>query len=178
VWTEILSFSVESVERICEQINKSSLSFKYVDVLYVVGRLSISQELYYINLSIPKETGFELRVIIHRAVHALGTGLLVLEARVVSVLLKLWTWIAHLVQILATDWTVRGSNPGGARFYAPVQNGPKAHPASYTMGSGSFPGVKRPGRIVDHPPPSSAEVKERAELYLYSPVWALWPVLG
>jgi hypothetical protein len=26
------------------------------------------------------------------------------------------------------------------------------------------PGVKRPGRGVDHPPPSSAEVKERVEL--------------
>ena len=25
----------------------------------------------------------------------------------------------------------------------------------------SFPGVKRPGRGVDHPPPSGAEVKER-----------------
>jgi hypothetical protein len=34
----------------------------------------------------------------------------------------------------------------------------------------SFPGVKRPGRGVDHPPPSSAEVKERVELYLYSPL--------
>jgi hypothetical protein len=30
-------------------------------------------------------------------------------------------------------------------------------------------GVKRPGRGVDHPPPSSTEVKERVELYLYSP---------
>jgi hypothetical protein len=30
----------------------------------------------------------------------------------------------------------------------------------------SFPGVKRPGRDVKHPPPSSAEVKERVELYL------------
>ena len=28
----------------------------------------------------------------------------------------------------------------------------------------SFPGLKRPGRGVDHPPPSSAEVKERVEL--------------
>jgi hypothetical protein len=36
----------------------------------------------------------------------------------------------------------------------------------------SFPGVKRPGRDVNHPPPSSAEVKERVELYLYSPLWA------
>ena len=36
----------------------------------------------------------------------------------------------------------------------------------------SFPGVKRPGRGVDHPPPSRAEVKERVELYLYSSLWA------
>jgi hypothetical protein len=38
------------------------------------------------------------------------------------------------------------------------------------MGTGSFPVVKRPWRGVDHPPPSSAEVKERIELYLYSPL--------
>ena len=31
---------------------------------------------------------------------------------------------------------------GGARSSAPVQTGPGAHPASYTMGTGSFPGVK------------------------------------
>jgi hypothetical protein len=37
-------------------------------------------------------------------------------------------------------------------------DGPGAHPASCTMGTGSFPGVKRPGRGADHPPPSSAEV--------------------
>jgi hypothetical protein len=29
-----------------------------------------------------------------------------------------------------------------ARFSAPVQTGPGAHPASCTMGTGSFPGVK------------------------------------
>jgi len=33
------------------------------------------------------------------------------------------------------------------------------------MSTGSFIGVKRPGRGVDHPPTSSAEVKERVELY-------------
>jgi hypothetical protein len=33
------------------------------------------------------------------------------------------------------------------------------------MGTGSFLGVKRTGRGVDHPS-SSAEVKERVELYL------------
>ena len=46
-------------------------------------------------------------------------------------------------------------------FPAPVHIGPGAHPASYTVGTGSFPGVKWPGRGVDHPPASSAEVKER-----------------
>jgi hypothetical protein len=28
------------------------------------------------------------------------------------------------------------------------------------MGTGSFPGVKRPGRGANHPPPSSAEVRK------------------
>jgi hypothetical protein len=43
-------------------------------------------------------------------------------------------------------------------FFAHVQTGPGAHPASCTMGIVSFPGVKRPGRGADHP--SSAEVNE------------------
>jgi hypothetical protein len=60
--------------------------------------------------------------------------------------------------------------PVGARISAPVQTGPGAHPASYIMGTVSFPGVKRPGRGVDHPLPFSAEVKERVELYLYPPL--------
>jgi hypothetical protein len=66
----------------------------------------------------------------------------------------------------------------GARFSAPVQTGPEAHPASYTMGTGSFPEVKRLGRGVDHPPPSSVEVKEREELYFYSPSGPSRSVLG
>jgi len=65
----------------------------------------------------------------------------------------------------------------GARFSAPVQTGPGAHPATYTMGTGSFLGVKQPERVIDHPPPYSAEVKERVELYLNSPSGRLWPVL-
>jgi hypothetical protein len=35
-------------------------------------------------------------------------------------------------------------------------------------------GVKRPGRKADHSPPSSAEVKERVELYLHSPNAPSW----
>jgi hypothetical protein len=40
----------------------------------------------------------------------------------------------------------------GARFSATVQTGPGAHPASYTVGTEYFLGVKRPGRGVYHPP--------------------------
>jgi len=64
------------------------------------------------------------------------------------------------------------------RFFAPVQTGPGAHPASYTMGTGSLPGVKRPGRGVDQPNLSSAEVKERVELDLYSLSGPSWPAVG
>ena len=44
---------------------------------------------------------------------------------------------------IATSYELDG--PGiesmwGARFFAPVQTGPGAHPASCTMGTGSFPG--------------------------------------
>jgi hypothetical protein len=45
------------------------------------------------------------------------------------------------------------------------------------MDIGSFPRVKRPKRGVDHPPPSSAEVKEIVELYIYSPFGFTCPVL-
>ena len=51
-----------------------------------------------------------------------------------------------------------------ARFSARAQTGLGAHAAFSTMGTGSFPGVKRPGRGVDYPPQSSAEVKETVQL--------------
>jgi hypothetical protein len=62
-------------------------------------------------------------------------------------------------------------------FLAPVQTGLGAHPAYYKMGTGVFTEVKRPERGAEHPPPSSAEVKERVQLYLYSPFGPSWPVL-
>ena len=57
----------------------------------------------------------------------------------------------------------------GRGFSVPVQTGPGAHPASCTMGT-VFPGGKvRPGSDADPSPPSNAEIKNRVELYLYSP---------
>jgi hypothetical protein len=47
-----------------------------------------------------------------------------------------------------------------ARYPAPFQTGPGAHPASWTLGTGSFPRVRRRGRGVNHPSSSSNEVKE------------------
>jgi len=53
-------------------------------------------------------------------------------------------------------------------FLAEVQTDPGAHPApSKKRYQLSFLGVKQPGSGVDHPPPSSIEVKG-VELYLYS----------
>ena len=56
---------------------------------------------------------------------------------------------------IATRYSLNGAwieSPWGARFSAPVQTGPGAHPAYYTKGTGSFSGVKRPGRGADHSP--------------------------
>jgi len=50
--------------------------------------------------------------------------------------------------------------PMGATFPAPVQTDPGAHPASYTMDTGYFPGVQRPGRDVDHPPHLALRLKK------------------
>ena len=62
----------------------------------------------------------------------------------------------------------------GAKFSASVRTLPGAHPASYNMNTGSIPVVKQLGRGVNHPPPFSAEVKERVELYFYSLSGLLW----
>jgi hypothetical protein len=63
-------------------------------------------------------------------------------------------------------------------FSAPIQTVSEAQPSSYIKCIGSFPEVKRAGRGVDHPPLSSAVVKVRVELYLYSPSGFSWLVLG
>jgi hypothetical protein len=46
-----------------------------------------------------------------------------------------------------------------ARFSAPVQSGPGTHTASCSMGTGSVPGVKRPGRGVNQPISKMVRVK-------------------
>ena len=82
---------------------------------------------------------------------------------------------------LATNWTVRGWNPdrGGGRDFPQTSRpalGPTQPPIQRVPGL--FTGVKRPGRGVDHPPLSGAEVKERVELYICSASGPSCPVIG
>ena len=57
------------------------------------------------------------------------------------------------------SWTVRGSNSGGGEIFRTRPDQPWDPPSLIYNGYRvSYPGVKRPGRGGDHPPPSSAEV--------------------
>ena len=73
-----------------------------------------------------------------------------------------WSISRRSVVGIATAYGLDGQgieSRWGARFSAPVQTGPEAHPAPCKMGTGSFPEEKRPKRDVDPSPPSNAEVK-------------------
>ena len=92
------------------------------------------------------------------------------------------------VEVFATDWSlVQGSptdcgaslcvikKPRTREGYSPARGLQNTNPqwvvAPVEKKSGR-------GRGVDHPSPSSAEVKERVELYIYSPSGLAWSVLG
>ena len=85
---------------------------------------------------------------------------------------------AYLVQQLATDWMSGPRIPvGGRNFPHPSRPPLEPHAAACTIGTESLPrGVKRPGLGVDHPFSSSAEFKERVEVYLSAPSGPSWPV--
>jgi hypothetical protein len=61
--------------------------------------------------------------------------------------------------------TVRGSNTGGGDIFRTCPDRRRGSPRLLYNGHRvSFPRVKQPGDGVDHPPPSSTEIKERVEL--------------
>ena len=79
-------------------------------------------------------------------------------------------WVGRLVWRLATDWTVRGSNPGGSQIFRTCPYRPWDPPSLLYNGYRVFPGGKeRPRSDADPSPLSSAVGHERVELYLYSP---------
>jgi hypothetical protein len=68
-------------------------------------------------------------------------------------------------------WAVGGSNPVEGEVLCPCPEWPWCAPSHLHNGYRvSFPWIKRPGRGVDLQPPSTAEVKERAQLYLDFPL--------
>jgi hypothetical protein len=68
---------------------------------------------------------------------------------------------------IATGYGLDGP---GIEFSTPDKTGPGVRPASYTMCTGSFPGVKRPGRGVDHPPHLALRLNKEYSIPLL-PLW-------
>jgi hypothetical protein len=62
------------------------------------------------------------------------------------------TEISTVTNVTIKTVSFNKKNPSGADF-PPVQTGPEAHPASCTMGAGSFPGLKygRGVLLTTHP---------------------------
>jgi hypothetical protein len=84
-----------------------------------------------------------------------------------------------MVKRLPKGWTVQESNPSRDKIFRTRPKRSWGPPILLYNGyQVPFPAVKRPGLGVDHPLPSSAEVKERVELYLYSFSGSTWPVIG
>jgi hypothetical protein len=101
-----------------------------------------------------------------------------------SACLSQWRSPFNLPHVSVVEWSweiTKGKAgyriPVGARFSAPVQIGPGAHPASYTRGTGTFHGVAA-GACVDHPSPTRTEVEGTVQVYIYSPTGPSWHAIG
>jgi hypothetical protein len=77
---------------------------------------------------------------------------------------------------LATGWT--GSHPGGGEIFRTRPDRPWGPLNVLYNGYRVFPGRKVAGAWRWAPTPSGAEVKERVDLYLYSPSGPSWLALG
>jgi len=64
----------------------------------------------------------------------------------------------------------------GERFSVSVQTGPGAHPATCTMGTGSFPGVKSSRGVTLTPHPLLVPWSRKSRAVPVLPLWAVRPV--
>jgi hypothetical protein len=67
--------------------------------------------------------------------------------------------VSQSVWRLTTGWTVWGSNPGGDEIFRTHLDRHWGPPSLQHKGYQIFPGLKRPGRGADHPPPPSARLR-------------------
>ena len=101
------------------------------------------------------------------------------------------TWTTHFCKLrnirracdaiagIATGYGLDG--PGiesrwEARFSAPVQTGPGAHPASCTMGTGYFPGVKSGRALTITPSPLLVPWSRKSRVTPLLPLFTVRPV--
>ena len=80
---------------------------------------------------------------------------------------------------IATElWAGRSGDriPVGDEFSAPVQTGPGAHPASCTMVTGSFPGVKSGRGVTLTPHPLLVLWSRKSIAIPLLPLWAVRPI--
>jgi len=79
-----------------------------------------------------------------------------------------------------SDWLRAGRSgdriPVGTRFSAPVQTVPGVHPASCTMGTVSFPGVKSGRGVKLTPHPLLVPWSWKSTAITLLPLWAVRPV--
>jgi hypothetical protein len=87
-----------------------------------------------------------------------------------------WSW--QIYSPFATEWTVRRSNPGDGEIFRICPDRPRGPPSLLYSECQIFTGGKAAGLWLWPHTQSSADVKERVELYLYSSFGPLWPVLG
>jgi len=74
---------------------------------------------------------------------------------------------------------VQGSNPGEGEIFCSRPDRSWGQPnLLYRRYQVSFQSRKPPGHGTYHQFPSKAEVKEKVELYFYSPSGPSWPVIG
>ena len=74
-------------------------------------------------------------------------------------------------------WTVQGLNPGGGEIFRTCPDRAWAHhPASCTMGTGSFLGVKSGRGVTLTPHPLLVPWSRKGRAIPLLPVWAVWPV--
>jgi hypothetical protein len=73
-------------------------------------------------------------------------------------------------------WMVPGSNPSGGKIFSTRPDWP--WDTSFKMDTGSlYQGVNWLVNGVNHPPPSSAEIKKRSVALPVLPHWLSWPVI-